>query len=283
MNQTEIGKFIAKCRKEKKLTQAQLAEKLNITDRAVSKWETGKSMPDSSIMLELCEILGITVNELLSGEKVGMESYEKKADENLIALKRKDERNMTKNAVISILFSVALFIGIMVCLICNIAISGSITWSLIPVSSMVFAWLICSPGMMLGKRGILASLVSLSVFIIPYLFLLSGFVKRREVFSIGTAMAAASVIFLWIIAAVFYRMGKISKLFALGTTFLLAIPFSFIINVILSNMIGEPVFDVWDLATVLLLLLLAFVSFICGHARKAGCDDKDIKRHRTKV
>ena len=73
MNQTEIGKFIAKCRKEKKLTQAQLAEKLNITDRAVSKWETGKSMPDSSIMLELCEILGITVNELLSGEEFNMD------------------------------------------------------------------------------------------------------------------------------------------------------------------------------------------------------------------
>lgn len=86
MNQTEIGQFIAKCRKEKKLTQAQLAEKLNITDRAISKWETGKSMPDSSIMLELCEILGITVNELLSGEEINVENYERKADENLIAL-----------------------------------------------------------------------------------------------------------------------------------------------------------------------------------------------------
>ena len=110
MNQTEIGKFIAKCRKEKKLTQAQLAEKLNITDRAVSKWETGKSMPDSSIMLELCKILEITVNELLSGEKVEIENYEKKVDENLIALKRKDENNMTKNGIISILFSALLFI-----------------------------------------------------------------------------------------------------------------------------------------------------------------------------
>ena len=108
MNQTEIGEFIAKCRKEKKLTQAQLAERLNITDRAVSKWETGKSMPDSSIMLELCEILGITVNDLLSGEKISMESYEKKADENLIALKRKDENNMTKNAVSSLLLSATL-------------------------------------------------------------------------------------------------------------------------------------------------------------------------------
>ena len=100
MNQIEIGKFISKCRKGKKLTQAQLAEKLNITDRAVSKWETGKSMPDSSIMLELCEILGITVNELLSGEEIDIESFEKKADENLIALKRKDENNITKNVII---------------------------------------------------------------------------------------------------------------------------------------------------------------------------------------
>lgn len=70
MNQIKIGKFISECRKEKNMTQAQLAEKLNITDRAVSKWETGRGMPDSSIMLELCSELGITVNELLSGEEV---------------------------------------------------------------------------------------------------------------------------------------------------------------------------------------------------------------------
>lgn len=152
MNQTEIGKFIARCRKEKKLTQAQLAEKLNITDRAVSKWETGKSMPDSSIMLELCEILGITVNELLSGEEIGMESYEKKADENLIALKRKEENSMTKNVIIFLLYSVILLTGIMVCLICNLAISGKLTWALIPISSIIFAWIISFPGIILGKK-----------------------------------------------------------------------------------------------------------------------------------
>ena len=75
------------------LTQSQLADKLNLTDRAVYKWETGKCMPDSSIMLELCKILEITVNELLSGEKIDAENYEKKANENLIALKRKGEKN----------------------------------------------------------------------------------------------------------------------------------------------------------------------------------------------
>ena len=74
MDQVKIGKFIAECRKKNMLTQMQLAEKLNITDRAVSKWETGKAMPDTSIMLELCDILGISVNDLLSGEVVSMEN-----------------------------------------------------------------------------------------------------------------------------------------------------------------------------------------------------------------
>ena len=72
MNQVKIGKFIAQRRKEKNLTQAQLAEKLNITDRAVSKWETGKGMPDSSIMLDLCSVLDVSVNELLDNVKSSM-------------------------------------------------------------------------------------------------------------------------------------------------------------------------------------------------------------------
>ena len=69
MNQIKIGKFIAECRKKINLTQMQLAEKLNITDRAISKWETGKCLPDVSIMPELCKELNITLNELLSGER----------------------------------------------------------------------------------------------------------------------------------------------------------------------------------------------------------------------
>ena len=70
----------------------QLAEKLNITNRAVSKWETGKSMPDVSLMLDLCSILGITVNELLSGERIIMEDYQKRAEENLMELQAKKEK-----------------------------------------------------------------------------------------------------------------------------------------------------------------------------------------------
>ena len=95
MEQIKIGKFIAECRKKKNLTQAQLAEKLNITDRAISKWETGKGMPDSSIMLELCNELNISVNELLSGEMIDMKNYNRKADENLIKLQKQKEYGIT--------------------------------------------------------------------------------------------------------------------------------------------------------------------------------------------
>ena len=84
MDQIKIGRFIAEKRKEQKMTQVQLAEKLGITDRAVSKWETGKSLPDASIMLELCGLLGITVNDLLSGEVVSMNNYNDKMEKNLI-------------------------------------------------------------------------------------------------------------------------------------------------------------------------------------------------------
>ncbi len=94
MDQIKIGKFIASCRKDQNMTQAVLAEKLGISDRAVSKWETGKSLPDAGIMLELCELLNINVNELLSGEKVMTEEYNKKAEDNLLAMKREvDEKN----------------------------------------------------------------------------------------------------------------------------------------------------------------------------------------------
>lgn len=91
MDQIKIGKFVAECRKKNNLTQLQLAEKLNITDRAISKWENGKAMPDSSIMLELCNELKISVNELLSGELIEMKDYNQIAEKNLLEMAKKEE------------------------------------------------------------------------------------------------------------------------------------------------------------------------------------------------
>ena len=84
MNQVKIGKFISECRKKANLTQMQLAEKLNITDKAISKWERGIAMPDASIMVELCDILGISVNELLVGDKISTENNTQQSEQLLI-------------------------------------------------------------------------------------------------------------------------------------------------------------------------------------------------------
>ena len=113
MDQIKIGRFIATRRKEVGLTQLELAEKLNISDRAISKWETGKSLPDASIMIELCEILGIGINELFYGEMINMNENDKKYDEIILAMKKEQEdstkRLLSMEIVIGVLISIVFF------------------------------------------------------------------------------------------------------------------------------------------------------------------------------
>ena len=119
MNQIKIGEFIASQRKLQNLTQAALAERLGITDRAVSKWERGKGLPDVSIMLDLCEILGITVNELLCGERISMENSNQKNEQLLLdmaeALEQKNKTIWTSMWAIMIVSITALLTGLLIC------------------------------------------------------------------------------------------------------------------------------------------------------------------------
>ena len=116
MDQLKIGRFIAECRKGEGLTQVQLAEKLGITDKAISKWERGIAMPDTSIMLELCSILNISVNELLSGEKISMENKNEKNEQLMLdmakELERKNKTIWTAMWAIMIVSMIGLFAGL---------------------------------------------------------------------------------------------------------------------------------------------------------------------------
>ena len=116
MDQIKIGKFIAECRKKKGITQMQLAEKLNITDMAISKWERGKSLPDSAIMLPLCAILGISVNELLSGEYV-MEKNNEKSEQLLLEMAKQkeqaDKRLLAIEVVVGVI-SISVFFALII-------------------------------------------------------------------------------------------------------------------------------------------------------------------------
>ena len=144
MDQIKIGRFIAECRKKKNLTQMQLAEKLNITDRAISKWENGKGMPDSSIMLDLCKELQISVNELLSGEVLEMNSYNKKLEQNLIDIVKQkeesDKRILTMEIAMGLASIIIFFILVMIASLIEMQ-----DWVrlLIIIPSTIFIFIVC--------------------------------------------------------------------------------------------------------------------------------------------
>ena len=133
MDQVKIGKFIAHCRKEKNMTQAELAEKLNITDRAISKWETGKGMPDSSIMLELCDELDISVNELLSGEMIRMDNYNKVAEENFVKFQKEKEDSDKRLLFTEIIIGSIVTISFLLMIFLSIFAIENIVWKTITI------------------------------------------------------------------------------------------------------------------------------------------------------
>ena len=142
MDQIKTGKFIADCRKSKKLTQAQLAEKLGITDRAISKWETGRALPDSSIMLELCAILGISVNDLLSGEKISMENNDRNNEQLLLDMAKEMERkNRTIWSAMWAIMTVSI-IGLITCLLVAAFLIPAGPWQLAVILSACVLFLI---------------------------------------------------------------------------------------------------------------------------------------------
>lgn len=149
MDQIKIGRFIAERRKKAGLTQFQLAERLNITDRAVSKWETGKSLPDSSIMLDLCGILDISVNDLLSGEVVTMDNYNKELENNLLEMVKQKEQADKR------LLALEIFIGVTATVVLMAAIFTAAfvqleTW--LRVSFIVFGFVIFIAGCFYALR-----------------------------------------------------------------------------------------------------------------------------------
>lgn len=119
------------------------------------------------------------------------------------------------------------------------------------------------------KKGVLVAMVAISILILPFMYILSILIKVNEVFNIGAIMSIYTLVFLWIIYILYYRL-KERKLLATGITFLFAIPFTLLINITLSKLIGEPVIDVWDILSVFILLIVSVAFIIGDYARKKG-------------
>ena len=131
MNQDKIGKFILDCRKKKGLTQEALAEKLGVSSKSISRWENGNTMPDYSLLKDLCSELDISVNDLLSGERISENNYMNKCEENLVNLRKQiDKRKRILKTISNIIAGIIIFAFILNMILNRIFVED-IHWNII--------------------------------------------------------------------------------------------------------------------------------------------------------
>ncbi len=271
MNNESIANFICELRKSKNMTQKQLGEKLNITDKAVSKWERGLGYPDVSILSSLANALGVTITELLNGERIVAQPL----DANAIVettLEYVDKVTFNKKesvkSIEKIVITVSCLLSIFICMLCDTAISGTFTWSLYPITSVLFAWLIIIPLFQFEKNRVCISLVSLSVFIIPFLFILNKIISGTKfLLLIGIPVSLIALAYMWGIFFLF-SIKKAAKWNMAAISIILGIPINLLINYIVAKLINQPIIDVWNILSCGILGIVSIVLFLIGKKQK---------------
>lgn len=175
MDNIKFGEMIAVMRKENEMTQKELAEKLHVTDKAVSKWERGKGYPEITLLPLIADVLGITAGELLNGERYDEGSEPPAENEalvsDIIAFADKVSKFNTSGTIITLISMIFILAGF-ICLLCNFVINHTLNWSLYPVGAMLLVWLTVAPWFLLTKHRPVLSFTAFTLSLIPYLFLI---------------------------------------------------------------------------------------------------------------
>ena len=265
MNNEKMGKFICDMRKSQKLTQKDLAEKLKITDKAVSKWERGISCPDISLLVPLAQALGVTTSELLNGERGVQPEKTKDAivEETLLYSSKSTTQKLerVKNIAFSLLSS-AIILTAVICMICDFCIAGRLNWSLIVLASLLFSWLLLLPLLKARGRIIVKFLALLSVAVFPYLFILSRLVEAPMLFRMGACISLISLIGIWCIYASFVKISS-RKIRAAGIVLLIIIPMMWGINSSVAYFLRQPLDSSTKFVDSLITVLLIISAGIC--------------------
>lgn len=225
MKQKTIGEFIASCRKEKGLTQEELALKLNVTSKTISRWETNITMPDLSLLKSISECFDISDSELLNGRKMNRKELLelKETIDNLLNYGVKENKTKINKIFLITKISIILssLLAILTCIICDLVVNRCLSWSLIVIISIILGDILILPLLNQNKKIIKSFLSFLSISIVPYLLLLSMILKNKLIFTLGTSISIISLIIIWII----YYLGKSlifkRKYLFLGITFIL--------------------------------------------------------------
>ena len=269
MDMQKIGSFIAEERKAKSFTQKELAAMLNITDKAVSKWERGLSLPDISMLKPLSECLGVSVTELLNGER-SVTSTESDIELNSVISYAQQSSHSIKTTfrrLVGTIFSIVMLLGIVVCMICNFAVTGALTWSLYPISSIIFVWAVTFPLIVHQQKGMLISLCSFTVLLCPFIWVLSRLTGVEMVFDTGWRISAAVILYLWIVYVIMKKW-RMRKWFAAGIKIFGGIMLCIVINLVVSALFAAPVTDVWDIIAYVIMGMLAFGCFVCDRIKQ---------------
>ncbi len=268
MENEKIGPFIRQLRKDRHMTQKELAGLLNVTDKAVSKWELGASLPDVALLLPLAEALGVSVTELLGGIQTpeappqeqkapprdtagDILSYTQKT-----ASQRRERLRLWLFAGVSGTFLVAAA----VCWICDTALNGALSWSLIVDISLLLAWMVLLPLLTARRRALALALGVLSAAILPYLYLLGRLLGEPRVFRFGLPIVPAAALYLWAAWAVWRRL-RSRRLSAAGTVLLLTAALSLFVNAVTGALTGGRALYGDSLFT----LVLAAVCFLADY------------------
>ncbi len=268
MDNQKIGKFIAELRREKGMTQKELAERLNVTDKAVSKWERGAGYPEVTMLPELAGLLEITVSELLLGERSSYSEEEKKTErfepDSIVngAIEYAEQSRAYKSlkvkriALVSMTF--AFLTAIFVCMLCNYIIDKTFSWSLYVVGSTGTAWLVTAPLLIRKRHRVITSLFALTLTVVPLLMLIEQLCPAKNwVFPFGFSIALLSLVFLWI-SVPFFVYTRINRWYLGGYVLILyGVVANVVINTMTDRFLQEPA---GDLSTPIVAACCAFTA-----------------------
>lgn len=272
MGNERIGPFIRQLRKDRHMTQKELAALLNVTDKAVSKWELGASLPDVALLLPLAEALDVSVTELLGGAREAEAPPPKARDTagDILSYTQKTAAQRWERLRLWLFAGLtgAFLLAAAVCWVCDITLNGGLSWSLVVCCSLALAWAVLLPLLTARRHALKLALAALSAAILPYLYILGGLLGRPGVFRFGLRIAPAAVLYLWVVWAV-VRRHRLRKWRTAGALLLLTALLSLYIDAVTCALAGSRAVygeGTFTLALSAACFLADFVQRRLGHA-----------------
>lgn len=273
MDSATIGPFIRQLRLDRRLTQKELAAKLNVTDKAVSKWERSASLPDVALLLPLSEALGVSVTELLAGGRAPDTLPPDPAGALLTyASRTAPQRREQLRLWLFAGLTGAFLLAAAVCWLCDTALNGAPVWSPVVCCSLAPAWAVLLPLLTARRHPLPLALAALSAVILPYLWLLGDLLDEPGVFRFGLPIAPAAVLYLWAVWAQRRRLRR-RRWRAAGELLQLTAVLDFYINIVVYPLAGS--WAGWT-DTMLMLVLSAacfLADFVLGRLEASGREE----------